>query len=163
MKATALLATAFSNPREFTDRVLTFVEGRIYRPTGAKPDGLLRTDEGIYSAAGNLKSFLKEPDLQEIIGHVSMLQPNIPLPPSGIAHNASFDLASFCYCWCRAHKPQLMIETGVANGVTSAFILKAMERNACGQLWSIDLPSLGTEDFVGCLIPKELQSRWELH
>jgi hypothetical protein len=32
------------------------------------------------------------------------------------------------------------VETGVARGVTSRIVLEALERNARGHLWSIDLP-----------------------
>ena len=35
-----------------------------------------------------------------------------------------------------------VVETGVAHGVTSRFILEALERNGRGFLWSIDLPPL---------------------
>lgn len=32
-----------------------------------------------------------------------------------------------------------------------------------GELWSIDLPSLGADRFVGFLVPKELRARWTIH
>jgi hypothetical protein len=37
-------------------------------------------------------------------------------------------------------RPEVVVETGVAHGMTSRFILEAMERNDAGRLWSIDLP-----------------------
>jgi predicted O-methyltransferase YrrM len=44
--------------------------------------------------------------------------------------------------WCLAcHlKPAHVVETGVARGLTTRFILEALRRNAKGHLWSIDLP-----------------------
>ena len=44
--------------------------------------------------------------------------------------------------WCAVlHlRPEVVIETGVAHGVTSRIILEAMGRNDFGHLWSIDLP-----------------------
>ena len=39
-------------------------------------------------------------------------------------------------------KPRKVVETGVAHGVTSRFILEALKRNGQGHLWSIDLPPL---------------------
>ncbi len=163
MKATALLAKAFSNPLEFADRLLTFTENRIHRPNGKAPNDLLKTDSEIMEAAGQLSRFKDSPGLKDITNHVEQTEGAIPLPPSGIAHNATRELAIFCYCWCRAHKPTLVVETGVANGVTSAFILQAMKDNGSGELWSIDLPSLGTDAFVGFLIPQNLRNRWHLY
>jgi len=46
------------------------------------------------------------------------------------------------WCLTRHLKPQKVVETGVGHGVTSRFILEAMERNGSGQLWSIDLPPI---------------------
>lgn len=40
----------------------------------------------------------------------------------------------------RKYKPEIVIETGVAHGVSSAFILCAMHENDKGHLYSIDLP-----------------------
>ena len=44
--------------------------------------------------------------------------------------------------WCVAlHvRPEVVIETGVAHGVTSRVLLEALRRNEAGHLWSIDLP-----------------------
>jgi len=66
---------------------------------------------------------------------------------------------------CRLLRPRLVVETGVANGVTSAFILRALAENRHGSLHSVDLPPLGG-DFhgsVGRLIPDRLRGRWQLH
>jgi hypothetical protein len=45
------------------------------------------------------------------------------------------------YLMIKKFKPKLMIETGVANGVSTYFILKAMKQNGIGRLISIDLPN----------------------
>jgi predicted O-methyltransferase YrrM len=44
------------------------------------------------------------------------------------------------YLLTRALRPEVFVETGVLNGFSSAFILLAMEHNAAGTLYSIDLP-----------------------
>jgi hypothetical protein len=46
--------------------------------------------------------------------------------------------------WCLVNhlKPINVVETGVAHGVTSRFILEALDRNGKGHLWSIDRPPL---------------------
>jgi hypothetical protein len=44
--------------------------------------------------------------------------------------------------WCatRHTRPDVVVETGVAHGVTSRIILEAFGENERGHLWSIDLP-----------------------
>jgi hypothetical protein len=46
------------------------------------------------------------------------------------------------WCLIRHLRPKRVVETGVAHGVTSRFILEALNRNGAGHLWSIDLPPL---------------------
>jgi Methyltransferase domain len=46
------------------------------------------------------------------------------------------------WCLTRHLRPENVVETGVAHGVTSRFILEALERNGAGHLSSIDLPPL---------------------
>lgn len=59
----------------------------------------------------------------------------------------------------------MVLETGVAQGVTSRCILAALDADGLGELHSVDLPPLGTDvdDYVGCLVPDELRIRWTLH
>lgn len=74
------------------------------------------------------------------------------------------------YVLVRAVKPDLFIETGVANGKSSLVILKAMDENKKGNLISIDYPTLingkdvhkpNSKD-VGWLVPDSLRNRWKL-
>jgi hypothetical protein len=67
--------------------------------------------------------------------------------------------------WClTCHlRPQKIVETGVARGVTTRFLLEALERNGAGHLWSIDLPppldrSLHAQ--IGIAVPRSLHHRW---
>jgi hypothetical protein len=46
------------------------------------------------------------------------------------------------WCLTRHLKPSKVVETGVAHGVTSRFILEALKRNGSGHLWSVDLPPI---------------------
>lgn len=66
--------------------------------------------------------------------------------------------------WCiiRHLKPKKVIETGVAHGVTSRFILEALKRNGDGHLWSIDLPPLERHwrAQVGAAVGERFQDRW---
>ena len=78
------------------------------------------------------------------------------------------------YCINRIVKPEIVVETGVAAGYSTAIILKALEDNRVGMCYSIDLPpktflrSIGVEAEipaffkVGYLIPSWLCGRWKL-
>jgi len=98
----------------------------------------------------------------EVIRRMRGLPSNAPLPQR---NNGDFAFARLCYALCRATRPAQVLETGVCYGVTTAFVLKALDENGAGELHSIDLPPLGrrAEDFVGFLVPRSLRSRWRLH
>ncbi|HYW78134.1 MAG TPA: class I SAM-dependent methyltransferase [Thermoguttaceae bacterium] len=82
------------------------------------------------------------------------------------------------YVIVRYARPEIMVETGVGPGGTTAFILLAMHKNQCGKLHSIDLPgndavvypTLGKDFNIhipegsgpGWLVPSWLRDRWEL-
>ncbi len=80
------------------------------------------------------------------------------------AWDADRTLGYASYMVCRLIKPRAVIETGVAHGITSAFILKALAENNTGHLYSIDLPAFkrGSEKFVGVAVPERLKDRWTL-
>lgn len=67
------------------------------------------------------------------------------------------------YSICRLSRPTTVVETGVANGASSAVILKALAENQRGELWSVDRPPLTPfqKPTVGSLVP-ELTNRWHL-
>lgn len=79
----------------------------------------------------------------------------------------------------RKFRPKMVIETGVGQGISSTFILKALQLNGEGALLSIDLPNRnpdgyvypdGTKDSIflpkdlepGWIVPPDLRSRWSL-
>ena len=70
-------------------------------------------------------------------------------------------LGMILYAICRRQKPDIVVETGVANGVSSSYILCAMEENKHGQLYSIDQPWWKQEQ-SGWMIPDYLRRRWHL-
>ena len=86
------------------------------------------------------------------------------------------------YPLCRWFKPDVVVETGVEAGASSAFCLQALEDNAKGHLHSIDLPN-ATYTFkdpdnpgenirvsnvirgggkTGYVVPARLRNRWTL-
>ena len=66
------------------------------------------------------------------------------------------------WCLVRHLRPAKVVETGVARGFTSRFILEALERNGCGHLWSIDRPPQrhDLQEQVGASVPDRLRERW---
>ena len=69
------------------------------------------------------------------------------------------------YVVLRATKPKVAIETGVLHGLTTAFLLRALERNGHGRLISVDLPSYPLEgpsnhDGYNAVLPPGKQPGW---
>jgi len=93
-----------------------------------------------------------------------------------ISSNPNTDIASasLYYALLRSAKPDTVVETGVANGLSSAANLFALEQNGTGKLYSIDLPNSSTSEpdkpvpyvpegaEVGWLVPDDLRKRWKL-
>jgi predicted O-methyltransferase YrrM len=78
--------------------------------------------------------------------------------------NAREELQDVIGAVVKLTRPMVVVETGVAKGLTSAVILAALESNGEGQLYSIDLPALQSkpEEFVGSAVPEKFRSRWTL-
>ncbi len=70
-------------------------------------------------------------------------------------------LGTMLYVICRKLRPETVVETGVASGISSSYILCALETNGSGGLHSIDLP-WGRTGESGWLIPEYLRHRWQL-
>jgi predicted O-methyltransferase YrrM len=84
------------------------------------------------------------------------------------------------YLLVRTLRPERVIETGVAQGISTTFILEAMAANGRGHLVSVDLPSYAATGGApptgvrghrvslkagfqpGWLVPEPLRNRWEL-
>jgi hypothetical protein len=71
------------------------------------------------------------------------------------------------YLLVRKFRPKLVIETGVGQGASTYFILKAMRDNGFGKLVSIDLPNRNSGGRVnvdgkveGTYVPKNLTPGW---
>lgn len=75
------------------------------------------------------------------------------------------DLSYARAAWCAVQhcRPTVVVETGVARGVTSRVILEALARNGDGHLWSIDQPHLFDSSLhaqTGAAVPDSLSSLW---
>jgi predicted O-methyltransferase YrrM len=163
---------ALRRPREFYDRVGGYVDlGLDLLCSGAPPvyetidwKDVLRDVEERFGPAA--ESVLEEPALREVEEDTRRLLKNIrerdPFNPRWAADSV---LARCCYLMCRLLEPDVVVETGVAYGVSSAFVLRALEENGRGVLHSVDLPPLrrGYEKFWGIAVNKALRGRWKLH
>jgi hypothetical protein len=76
--------------------------------------------------------------------------------------DADRGLARAVWCLIAHLRPNKVVETGVARGITSRVILERLERNGSGHLWSVDLPSLdkSLHGQVGAAVPASLRPRW---
>jgi hypothetical protein len=79
------------------------------------------------------------------------------------------------YYLIRIKQPEICVETGVCDGFSSSFTLKAMRDNNKGRLYSIDLPtyagdgekplpwaSIPNNHKPGWIVPDGLRDRWTL-
>jgi len=71
------------------------------------------------------------------------------------------------YMLIRTLHAETVVETGVARGISSSFILKALDWNNSGKLFSIDLHcregvAVPVGKKLGWAIPEELKYRWNL-
>jgi hypothetical protein len=170
-KSLLLASLLPTRPQEFYDRLMTLWEVRVealqaraaaYQPV-SWDDAVRTLEKTLHAKTDGLAS---ESGLAEVEQDVrSRMHALGGAGPFRLIHNADFTLARLCYIACRILRPITVLETGVAYGVTSAFILKALEINGAGLLHSIDLPPLGhnADRFVGALIPESLTNRWCLH
>ena len=77
--------------------------------------------------------------------------------------DAEVSLCSAVWCAVLHRRPENVIETGVAHGVTSRVILEALRRNDRGRLWSIDLPHPLEHQLhaqTGAAVPDDRRDRW---
>ena len=74
------------------------------------------------------------------------------------------DSCLFLYGLCRILKPDVIVETGVAYGLSSSYILKALQENGKGTLYSIDSTFRPWESsaMIGDAVPSDLRKQWKL-
>jgi predicted O-methyltransferase YrrM len=94
-------------------------------------------------------------------------------PPAGVGEGERLatllagdaSLGELVYGLVRATRPEVVVETGVATGVTSAYLLAGLADNGRGTLHSVDLPptALIAGGHVGAAVPAELRQHWRYH
>jgi predicted O-methyltransferase YrrM len=88
-----------------------------------------------------------------------------PVPPAAKAMGGAAFLEA-CFAAVRLLRPEVVVETGVGHGYSTAVILMALEENAKGELTSVDLPVFRPRAaaLTGEAIPPVLRAsgRWQL-
>jgi predicted O-methyltransferase YrrM len=171
-----MIPQLFRDPRRVQDTVVAVITERYDRWTPTKAADYQVTDweQWVRDVAVDfpeIDEILAEPVLRELEDHIERftqrVRENAASAPVRSGWSADVLLARTCYAACRVLKPDVVVETGVAYGVTSTFILQAMAVNERGRLISIDLPPVRSKDesaqFVGASVPEHLRDRWELH
>jgi Methyltransferase domain len=122
--------------------------------------------ERLHSLAGFSQPCVAATDFPALWTEVmnSLIARGIDAGPAGFGNwnDGDAGLARAIWCIVLHLKPSVVVETGVGHGVTSRFILQAMERNGGGHLSSIDLPPLAPDlrAKVGIAVVPELRHRW---
>jgi Methyltransferase domain len=117
------------------------------------------------STPQQVRSFLNEPSRQiDFATHMQSCDPVLQTGPHpGNDHYAKKLLIQ--YAAVRALKPEVIVETGVANGISAAHLLLACHLNGRGRLYSIDINNgdyLPPGKTVGWIVPDYLRERWTL-
>ena len=84
--------------------------------------------------------------------------------PYPIDYSIRNDSRLFLYGLCKIMKPDVIVETGIAYGQSSSYILQALKENNKGILYSIDNIFRPWEslEMIGNAIPQNLRKRWKL-
>lgn len=102
-------------------------------------------------------------DLHDHAALSSALKERLAIHPDGFGGQMMAEYSAI-YALVRLLRPENVVETGVADGTTSAYILQAMEDNGRGRLYSIDVPSerLPPGKKPGWIVDDALRPRWTL-
>lgn len=94
----------------------------------------------------------------DIVGQAELAQSKCPVKMGGQG------AISFLYQLCRANKVKVAVESGVAYGWSSLAILLAIKDTEGAILISNDMPyiKMNNDDYVGCVVPDSLRSKWKL-
>lgn len=124
-------------------------------------------DEDLHALFGATWPCPQRKHLDELVAKIGTL-----LAARGLAYGrqtygvySDGDSSLCCAAWCTIlhTRPEVVIETGVARGVTSRIALEALQQNDRGHLWSIDLPypfdrQLHTQ--TGAAVNDACRARW---
>ena len=124
-------------------------------------------DEHLHDLLGAVWPCPDRPRLEEIMADIGdrLAARGLGSGPSTYAWYSDADsfLGRAVWCVTRHTRPEVVVETGVAHGITSRIVLEALRQNDSGQLFSIDLPfpfdhQLHAE--TGVAVTDECRPRW---
>jgi predicted O-methyltransferase YrrM len=152
-----LAALAVRRPSEFVDRM------RVRSELRTTSDHAPNVDAMASDVFVGVHELLGVPRCTTCEESFAVLWPKIlERIPDANYHDASESLGAAVWSAALHRAPERVVETGVAHGVTTALILAALERNAAGHLWSIDLPPLSSDwhGTTAVAVPGDLRARW---
>lgn len=100
----------------------------------------------------------------QVVGQVAVEGINVGPQSFNGFNDGDAGLVRAIWCLIRHGRPNNVVETGVAHGFTSRFILEALEKNGAGHLCSIDRPPLNPalQGQVGIAVGGRYPKRWTL-
>jgi len=143
----------------FFKRISLFLHGNRY---GVSLNFLQKSTNGIYLSTEEfmINSKLNYSDLLKDISTANTLYKRVLADQRLIANerwNAELELFSLLYVLVMSKKPQLLVETGVANGVSTNSIMLALgEANSSGSLHSFDVLPETKDAYIG-------EGKWNFH
>jgi predicted O-methyltransferase YrrM len=158
----------FSLNRKYASEILNKIYSKFFDP---KPK--LSEKENLYQIQRNKISSEKfiqkiNPELLKIVNDET---DNIILDVKEIQKkNSNIELGNnyaveIIYFLIVNFKPNIILETGVAAGLSSRCILEAIKKNSKGVLYSSDFPYFrlnNPEKYIGIMVPEELKKNWRL-
>jgi hypothetical protein len=154
----------FSQPIDLWDRIVNRLElWRDSPDTVASADAISLEDALVQAGVllgRDLSVIARDPELKTIRDMIAAA----PEPAFARTYDANNSLSMLCYVLCRALAPASVVETGVANGATSTYLLAALSHAPDGRLYSVDWMPGGARRRtpVGELVPDDLRGRWTL-
>jgi predicted O-methyltransferase YrrM len=118
----------------------------------------IRVDDFLHSFDPRLVEEM-ERFVTELNAHARDVLSSIPVPLGGSA------LIRVLYLLTLVRRPDVVVETGVGAGYSSACFLSALRRNGKGHLYSSDFPYFrlaNPERYVGVVVDEALKERWSL-
>ena len=134
--------------------------GEVSRPRGVEVKTAAELTDDFYSLV--LKASLEEIALarSQYVSYQSGFKERVTSPRTSF-FNPIFDLglgmSEFVFLCILVKKPLMVIETGVAAGVSTNAMLSALQINGAGNLLSLDITQK-----VGELVDDNLKTRWKL-
>jgi len=102
-------------------------------------------------------------DLQSFLEKIKKFDFPSKHKPYPVDYSILEDSRLFLYALCKIIKPKIIVETGVAYGLGTSYILQALYENKSGTLYSIDseFRPWESELMIGSAIPDELKTHWK--